>query len=1147
MADKKPRMSICAVEGAPPPATFGMAAVVAAATNMPSSKPSEQPRMEKRQSIFGKLFNKSGAGEKRGSIMGKGNAINPGNTEAGLNRKDTVASMADSEDDAGKNIFSWGSLRRNNTVSGPNNDHNLALYEDQNATFLSAFFRAYTTPGPSERAHSKKQAKKADLGVLLGVYLPTIQHILGVTMFIRLGWCVGVAGIGQTFLMLSLCCFCTFLTCISVSAVATNGVVESGGAYFMISRNLGPEFGSAIGILFYLANTVATSMYLVGGVEILLLYIAPSLTIGGIEVQTDTGMFGMMSHNLRFYGTILLILEFCIVALGVKFVQLLAPVSLVTVIISIIACYAGGIEKTMYPDSGQFICKLDDHLLQSKFYLPPGVGIDRVCEYCTPNNTMIIDALCSNGTCLWDPALLQCVNGFPGFSTELFVKNLVPSYPKQNEYLYGKPAQTEKEIFQDVKTTFFVLLAIYFPAVTGILTGANMSGDLKNPNTSIPGGTIAAQLTTSFIYFTLALCFGAAVDGAVLRDKFGLSLNGGMVVASLAWPSDWILLIGSFLSTFGAALQCLCSAPRLLQGIAKDDVIPVLNVFAKTTRNNEPFYGLIITTIIAELAILMGGMDTIAAVVDFFFLMCYAFVNLICALHSLLGAPNWRPRFQYYHWTLALLGAGLCFFIMFSTHWDYALVSIALCLVIYKYVEWKGAKKEWGDGIRGLALSTAQYSLMKIEDKAPHPKNWRPQLLVLHSMPWCKELVDIRYLNLLHLASQLKAGKGLTIVTSFIRGDPTSEEDREHANKVRGRMEFDMTSLHLRGFAKTLLYGDNQICGSLSTLIQSVGIGGLRPNTLLLSWPMRREETERTEDTEYLTFTDKIHIGAAMNMSLIVAKDITDFPTASKMSGYIDVYWIVQDGGLCILLAYLMTQHKVWRHCKQRVIAVAQKDDNNTKLMKDLQDYVYQLRIQADVCVVELSDPEISKHAFERTLLMEERTKFKKDMHQQKLNGAPAALLPVAPLPTKSSVHKAQSELEVMDEANDSSDNADTTDSTIAINIDDSPESLSKKSDKSNKPKKTATLAIDEDLEKAIKLRALDRKKVHKMHTAVRLNELIQEKSGDSSLILLNLPRPPVNKEGLNDYIHYMEVLSDKIPRVLFVRGTGQEVITTSS
>jgi potassium/chloride transporter 4/5/6 len=127
------------------------------------------------------------------------------------------------------------------------------------------------------------------------------------------------------------------------------------------------------------------------------------------------------------------------------------------------------------------------------------------------------------------------------------------------EYKHGKEADTKYEVFQDVNTTFFLLLAIYFPAVTGILTGTNMSGDLANPQKSIPGGTIAAQLTTSFIYFSLALVFGSAIRPELLKDKYGQSLNGGMVVAGLAWPSDWVLLIGSFLSTFGAALQCLCS------------------------------------------------------------------------------------------------------------------------------------------------------------------------------------------------------------------------------------------------------------------------------------------------------------------------------------------------------------------------------------------------------------------------------------------------------------------------------------------------------------------------------------------------------------------------------------------------------------
>lgn len=155
---------------------------------------------------------------------------------------------------------------------------------------------------------------------------------------------------------------------------------------------------------------------------------------------------------------------------------------------------------------------------------------------------------------------------------------------------------------QDLRTTFFVLLAIYFPAVTGIFTGANMSGELKDAASSIPKGTIAAQLTTSFVYFSLAFVFGSVIDGAVLRDKFvsssvrpvfryGQSLGGGMVVAALSWPSPWVILVGSFTSTFGAALQCLCSAPRLLQSIASDAVIPALKPFAIVSPWNEPFYG----------------------------------------------------------------------------------------------------------------------------------------------------------------------------------------------------------------------------------------------------------------------------------------------------------------------------------------------------------------------------------------------------------------------------------------------------------------------------------------------------------------------------------------------------------------------------
>uniref|UniRef100_A0A914KMK1 Uncharacterized protein n=3 Tax=Meloidogyne incognita group TaxID=654580 RepID=A0A914KMK1_MELIC len=1103
---------------------------------------------EKRQGHQGKTFMRKKVAEAKGQEPA---TICIGNNNNNSQRKRVGSQLSTTSGiDGGTDhgFLSWSSFRKKPNGNADFESGDFPLYDNEPVhNFLAPYISGYTTPGPREREASKQ--KKANLGVMLGVYLPTIQHILGVTMFIRLAWCVGVAGVGQTFLMLFLCCLCTFLTCISVSAVATNGVVEGGGAYFMISRNLGPEFGSAVGILFYLANTVATAMYLVGGVEILLLYLFPALTIGGHETHTDTGIFGMMSNNLRFYGTILLIVEFLIVAMGVRFVQLLAPISLVCVIFSILACYAGAVEKTLYPDTGQRICMLNDHLLQAKIVLPPEAPISEICNYCNWTNSELKSIL-TNAYVNATQMKLSCVNGYPGYGSKALIQNLGSNYPSFLQYSYGKEANPKVEVFQDVKTTFFLILAIYFPAVTGILTGTNMSGDLANPQKSIPGGTIAAQLTTSFIYFSLALVFGAAINPELLRDKYGQSLHGGMVVASLAWPSEWVLLIGSFLSTFGAALQCLCSAPRLLQSIAKDDVIPFLQPFSKVTKKNEPFYGLIITTFIAELGILMGAMDNIAAVVDFFFLMCYAFVNIICALHSILGAPNWRPRYVYYHWSLSLLGAALCFFIMFSTHWDYSILSILLCVIIYKYVQWKGAKKEWGDGIRGLALTTAQYSLMQISEKDPHPKNWRPQLLILHSMPWSKELVDVRYLNLLNFAAQMKAGKGLTMVVSFLRGNPSNEEDMKAAQQVKTRMENDMQQLRLRGFAKTLLYDEDQIGGSVNALIQSIGIGGLKPNTLLLSWPTREPSEDQVVDSEYQTFTDKLLAGAVSGMALVVAKGITDFPNNVKLNGHLDVYWIVRDGGLCLLITFLLRQSKVWRHCKIRIIAVARQQENSTKLKQQLQTYVYQLRIDAEILVTELSDPELSKTAFERTLLMEERSKMLKQMQRRGIANnrqmnEPGGDSDDGALPNSSP------QAEDTSSSNDSSQKEQPLENNeeIGDKVSDNDEGDGQNRKKSTHylPRQPSLPFTEMDGEKQKRLKALDRKKVHKMHGAIRLNELILEHSNESQLVLFSLPKPPTHKDDVDDYIHYLEVISDKLQRVLFVRGTGAEVITTSS
>uniref|UniRef100_A0A674DM85 Solute carrier family 12 member 7 n=1 Tax=Salmo trutta TaxID=8032 RepID=A0A674DM85_SALTR len=989
------------------------------------------------------------------------------------------------------------------------------------------------------------------MGTFIGVYLPCMQNILGVILFLRLTWIVGTAGILESFAIVVMCCTCTMLTAISMSAIATNGVVPAGGSYYMISRSLGPEFGGAVGLCFYLGTTFAGSMYILGTIEILLTYIVPNAAV--FVAEKKEGEAEAMLNNMRVYGTCCLALMALVVFVGVKYVNKLALVFLACVVLSIMAIYAGVIKTVIEPPDFP-ICLLGNRSLQNhNFEKCVKTEVIKNVTYTTKLWELFCDSRHLNATCdeYFTLNNVTEIQGIPGLLSGVIKDNMWGDYGPSGMLVERKrqssvPAQDNSRdiympyVFNDISTFFTLLVGIYFPSVTGIMAGSNRSGDLRDAQRSIPFGTILAIATTSFIYMTCVVLFGACIEGVVLRDKFGDSVKKNLVIGTLAWPSPWVIVIGSFFSCCGAGLQSLTGAPRLLQAIARDGIVPFLQVFGHGKANGEPTWALLMTAGICEIGILIASLDAVAPILSMFFLMCYLFVNLACAVQTLLRTPNWRPRFKFYHWTLSFLGMSLCVSLMFISSWYYALVAMSIAGCIYKYIEYRGAEKEWGDGIRGLSLNAARYALIRLEEVQPHTKNWRPQLLVLLKLD---SDLGVKHPRLLSFTTQLKAGKGLTIVSSVLEGTymTLGAEAKSAEQNVKSAMHAERT----KGFCHVVV--SSNLRDGFSHLIQSAGLGGMKHNAVLMAWPRGWKQAE--DSYPWKNFIETVRETTSAHQALLVAKNIDKFPSNQDRlgEGTIDVWWIVHDGGLLMLLPFLLRQHKVWRKCKMRIFTVAQMDDNSIQMKKDLQMFLYHLRLNAVVEVVEMHDSDIAAFTYEKTLVMEQRSQMLKQMQLSrnerereiqsitdesrisiKRKNKTSVVIPQAQLITKLGT-KSHGNL---------NDNATATpDHRVHMTW-----TKDKLITERNRNRSEPNVGV-----KDLFNMKPNQSNVRRMHTAVKLNEVVVNKSQGAQLVLLNMPGPPKNKGGDENYMEFLEVLMDGLDRVLLVRGGGREVITIYS
>ncbi|KAM4728962.1 solute carrier family 12 member 9-like [Anableps anableps] len=256
--------------------------------------------------------------------------------------------------------------------------------------------------------------------------------------------------------MLLVAYFIITMTVLSICAISTNGALEAGGAYYMISRALGPEFGGSIGIMFFLANVCGCALYILGLVEaIMSTFGVPEAVIDSHQTLPSGYWWCLL------YGTILLFLCFVVCLVGAH-IYAKATFIIFIIVLTVLASV--------------FI---------SFFIVRPTVVI--LPESSLTNNT----SRTANYTGLW----LHTLKG-----------NLFSNYTV--DYTTG------------AVMSFARVFAVLFNGCTGIMAGSNMSGDLKNPSYSIPRGTLAAVLTTFITYNLLSLLAAGSCDRYLLQRDY---------------------------------------------------------------------------------------------------------------------------------------------------------------------------------------------------------------------------------------------------------------------------------------------------------------------------------------------------------------------------------------------------------------------------------------------------------------------------------------------------------------------------------------------------------------------------------------------------------------------------------------------------
>jgi len=671
---------------------------------------------------------------------------------------------------------------------------------------------SFGKPSTSKLSGSTPASDRGKLGTALGVFTPSILTILGVIMFLRMGWVVGNVGLLPAISIVLLAHCITVVTALSVSAVTTNMNVGAGGAYYIISRSLGLEIGGAIGIPLFLAQTFSVTLYAFGLAESLQL-IWPSLPQQPLAAATILVVSLIASRGAQLALQLQLPIMACIVA-------------------SLISLFVGA--ATGGPETAT----------------------------------------------VW--------TGVEGGES------------------------------------FWVVFAVFFPAVTGIMAGISLSGDLKDPKRSIPLGTMIAVIVGLAVYLVVPIALSSAVSAEEL------------VADNLIWfkvsAVSWLVLPGLWGAIFSSAVGSILGAPRTLEALADDRILLARSSkLAKTQLLRRLSH--LLSTVVALAAVALGDLNTVAPVLTMFFLTTYGMVNLVAGLEQLSDSPSYRPTIRV-PWALSLAGAASCVAVMWLINRPAALIAIVVEIGIYFALRRRSLNASWGDLRYGALMSLARATVLQLRRMPVDPRNWRPHILVFAG--------DLgKRTELVRFASWMNQERGILTVCHLLVG--SLKELSPSLPELTTKMDSQLHDEGLPAFSEVDIVPEFE-SGALA-VAQANGIAGITSNTIMFGWSDKAERTAARL---------RIMRQAALGGKTTVLCRIVPRPWSTR-GKRIDIWWggLENNGDILLLFAHLTAANAEWSGVEISVKSIASNALTFEQTEASLQELLNRSRIRASAEVIQ--------------------------------------------------------------------------------------------------------------------------------------------------------------------------------------------------